>query len=140
MRLPIKTTSAERQIAGVILIAALFAPSVWAVAIRATEPGAWPLAIPLVMVFALITVMTVGVRRNNPGGFTLAAGAYGFAWAAAVNLMYAAFILVTGRLPTKMHSRAVPRSSAIVEVRIAVVWSVIAVAFLALKARQRPRS
>lgn len=139
MRLPIKTTAAERQIASAVAIAALFSPGIWALAIRAPRPGAWPLAILLVLVLALLATIAVGVYQNNRGGLTLSAFAYGFAWVGTIELVGAAFVVVTGRTPTRMRSRWVPRSSAIEYVKLAALWWAFALAFISLNAWRRPR-
>ena len=119
-----------------LLCALLFIPVILINASRLIgRPGAWPLFIPMIALLALVIFIAAGVYRRNRAALTPAAWAYALAWTAVVQVWYGAFILATGRLPSKYASASVPRSSAGTYFLLAAAWWIIALALSRWSAR-----
>ena len=100
------------------------------------DPGAWPLWIVVALAAALIAFIFRGVYQNNRGGVTRRAWAYGFRWTALIETVGGAWVLVTGRTPTKMGSSPVPRSDSIYYFLLALGMWLIGQGLIAWEARQ----
>jgi hypothetical protein len=104
-------------------IVILSAPSLLflAMVVMRDPGGAWPLSIPVIGGFGLLAVLVMGFSRTNRVAWTPAVWAYACGWTGLVHLVRGSFTLVTGRTPTDMGSRAVPRSSSVTEFVFAVI-------------------
>jgi hypothetical protein len=138
MRIPITASVAERQMAVPLVLILLFVPAMAIITVRIMgSAGVWPLWIPMILLLALLLVLAAGVYRRNRGALTAAAWAYAFAYTGLIQLVYAAFILVTGRVPNKYHSAPIPRSSAVTNLFLAASWWAIALGLSRWNARHR---
>jgi len=85
-------TKAERRLAVPMVIALVCAPSMADVAWQVIDALA-----------ALVAALFFGVHRQTRGALNSAALSYVCGWARSIELLYAAFILVIARTPTKMN-------------------------------------
>jgi hypothetical protein len=127
LKVPIKATPAERQMAVPLIMLLLFVPAMSIIAMRIMgDAGAWPLWIVMSLLLVLLLVLSVGVFRGNRAALTSAAWAYAFGCTAVIQLFYGVFVLITGRMPNKYHPAPVARSSAATNLLFAACWSAVA--------------
>jgi hypothetical protein len=127
LKVPIKATPAERQMAVPLIMLLLFVPAMSIIAMRIMgDAGAWPLWIVMSLLLVLLLVLSVGVFRRNRAALTSAAWAYAFGCTAVIQLFYGVFVLITGRIPNKYHPAPVARSSAATNLLFAACWSAVA--------------
>jgi hypothetical protein len=127
LKVPIKATPAERQMAVPLIMLLLFVPAMSIIAMRIMgDAGAWPLWIVMSLLLVLLLVLSVGVFRRNRAALTSAAWAYAFGCTAVIQLFYGVFVLITGRMPNKYHPAPVARSSAATNLLFAACWSAVA--------------
>jgi hypothetical protein len=127
LKVRIKATPAERQMAVPLIMLLLFVPAMSIIAMRImSDAGAWPLWIVMSLLLVLLLVLSVGVFRRNRAALTSAAWAYAFGCTAVIQLFYGVFVLITGRMPNKYHPAPVARSSAATNLLFAACWSAVA--------------
>jgi hypothetical protein len=138
LKIPIKATPAERQMAVPLIMLLLFVPAVSIIAMRIMgDAGAWPLWIVMSLLLVLVLVLSVGVFRRNRAALTSAAWAYAFGCTAVIQLFYGVFVLITGRIPNKYHPAPVARSSAATNLLFAACWSAVAYGLSRWSARRQ---
>jgi hypothetical protein len=138
LRIPIKATLAERQMAIPLVLVLQFVPAMSIIAARIMDDaGVWPLWIAMILLLALLVVLSVGVFRRNRAALTSAAWAYAFGCTAVIQLFYGVFVLITGRMPNKYHPAPVARSSAATNLLFAAGWSAVAFGLSRWSARRR---
>ena len=95
-----------------IVLVLVFLPLVVTLLRTVSDPGAWPLWVLAALAVAFTTFLFARIYRNNRGGLTRYAWAYALR---AVGLMQAfggAWVLATGRTPTRFGSHPVARGAA----------------------------
>jgi hypothetical protein len=138
LKVPIKATPAERQMAVPLIMLLLFVPAMSIIAMRIMgDAGAWPLWIVMSLLLVLLLVLSVGVFRRNRAALTSAAWAYAFGCTAVIQLFYGVFVLITGRMPNKYHPAPVARSSAATNLLFAACWSAVAYGLSRWSARRQ---
>jgi hypothetical protein len=138
LKVPIKATPAERQMAVPLIMLLLFVPAMSIIAMRIMgDAGAWPLWIVMSLLLVLLLVLSVGVFRRNRAALTSAAWAYAFGCTAVIQLFYGVFVLITGRIPNKYHPAPVARSSAATNLLFAACWSAVAYGLSRWSARRQ---
>jgi hypothetical protein len=138
LKIPIKATPAERQMAVPLIMLLLFVPAMSIIAMRIMgDAGAWPLWIVMSLLLVLLLVLSVGVFRRNRAALTSAAWTYAFGCTAVIQSFYGVFVLITGRIPNKYHPAPVARSSAATNLLFAACWSAVAYGLSRWSARRQ---
>lgn len=126
-KLPFNPRAADKTMGAALMLVIIFLPNLyWLARQTAKDEGVWPLWIPIGLGLGLFVFIAAAVYRARGRKLTTATWEFAFSFAAKVECLWGAFVLVTGRTMNKLNSVAVPRSSAIVNFSLAALWWIVA--------------